>query len=221
MKDDDVLSRATRALRETGPTPEELRRTRARVLESAVRSKKKSRAWIWVLPIAAVLAATSVLAATGGLKAIAHKIVPEQAPPPVLTARATPLRMSPPPRPEPAPPPPPPAVVEPPPAPPAPPPSASAPKEDAGPNLDLAAYKTAHRLHFSSQDHAAALAAWDAYLRDFPRGTFALEARYNRAICLVKLGRTAEARAALQPFADGAMGGYRKDEARALLEALP
>jgi len=46
-----------------------------------------------------------------------------------------------------------------------------------------------------------------------------LEARYNRAICLVRLGRRAGARAALAPFASGAYGGYRQEDARALLDA--
>ena len=47
-----------------------------------------------------------------------------------------------------------------------------------------------------------------------------LEARYNRALCLVRLGRAAEARAALQPFADGTLAHYRADEARALVQSL-
>src|SRR4029078_4374837 len=58
----------------------------------------------------------------------------------------------------------------------------------------LALYRHAHRLHLSGQDPAAALAAWDAYLREDPSGAFALEARYNRAICLVRLHRANEAR---------------------------
>ena len=47
-----------------------------------------------------------------------------------------------------------------------------------------------------------------------------LEARYNRALCLVRLGRAAEARAALQPFADGTLVHYRAAEARALVQSL-
>ena len=49
---------------------------------------------------------------------------------------------------------------------------------------------------------------------------FAPEARYNRALSLVRLGRTQEARSALEPFANGAYGGYRKDEAKALLDRI-
>jgi len=65
-----------------------------------------------------------------------------------------------------------------------------------------------------------ALTAWDAYLAAAPRGQLAPEARYNRALSLVRLGRIAEARAALAPFANGPAGGYRRAEAAALLERL-
>ena len=84
-----------------------------------------------------------------------------------------------------------------------------------------ALYRAAHHAHFTARDPASALAAWEAYLRAAPRGRFGVEARYNRALCLVRLGRHAEARAALAPFADGRFGGYRDREATALLEALP
>jgi len=90
-----------------------------------------------------------------------------------------------------------------------------------GPSPDLALYREAHRAHFTLRDYAAALGLWQRYLASFPRGIFALEAGYNRAICLVRLGHRAEAAAALRPFAEGQVqGGYRRDEARALLEAL-
>lgn len=82
------------------------------------------------------------------------------------------------------------------------------------------AYDAAHVLHFDRGDWPAAIAAWDAYLASFPRGRFRLEARYNRAIALVRAGRTAEARQALAPFAAGRFGEYRRTEAQALLEAL-
>lgn len=50
-------------------------------------------------------------------------------------------------------------------------------------------------------------------------GRFASEASYNRALCLVRLGRHAEAKRALEPFASGTMG-YRQSEARQLLQEL-
>ncbi|WP_437766829.1 hypothetical protein WMF27_22505 [Sorangium sp. So ce281] len=89
----------------------------------------------------------------------------------------------------------------------------------AGPDAD-ALYQAAHRAHFVERNPAAALDAWNAYLAAAPRGRFAVEAQYNRALCLVRLGRKDEARRALDPFAQGALGGYRKDESRSLLEAM-
>jgi len=92
------------------------------------------------------------------------------------------------------------------------------PQEDA--REEARAYGRAHRAHFVDDAPARALAAWSAYLAAFPRGTFAPEAAYNRAICLVRLGRRAEATRALRRFADGPPGGYRRDEARRLLDWL-
>jgi hypothetical protein len=85
----------------------------------------------------------------------------------------------------------------------------------------LALYRSAHRLHFVDHDYAASLSAWEAYLRSVPGGPLVVEARYNRALALVHLGRDAEAKIALEPFALGRVeGGYRQAEARALLDAL-
>lgn len=81
-------------------------------------------------------------------------------------------------------------------------------------------YRVAHRSHFVDHDFAAALRAWDAYLEAAPSGRFVLEARYNRALCLVRIGRTNEARDALTPFATGQFGSYRQNEARALIDAM-
>lgn len=85
---------------------------------------------------------------------------------------------------------------------------------------DRRAYDAAHALHFEARDPAAALVAWDAYLSAHPRGRFVTEARYNRALALVRLGRRDEAIEALTPFARGEHRGYRAHEATALLEAL-
>jgi hypothetical protein len=78
-------------------------------------------------------------------------------------------------------------------------------------------YGRAHRAHFVGDAPGRALAAWDAYLAAYPHGVFAPEARYNRALCLLRLGRRADATRALRPFADGRFGGYRRAEAEALL----
>jgi hypothetical protein len=90
--------------------------------------------------------------------------------------------------------------------------------EVSAPADELALYKQAHRAHFADQDYARALAGWDQYLATAPRGTFALEARYNRAIALHRLGNRAAAIEALRPFANGAYGRYRQEEARQLIE---
>jgi hypothetical protein len=82
------------------------------------------------------------------------------------------------------------------------------------------AYGRAHLAHFVEDLPARALRAWDDYLDEFPQATFAPEARYNRALCLVRLGRLVEAARALRPFAQGAPKGYRCTEARILLDWL-
>jgi hypothetical protein len=87
-------------------------------------------------------------------------------------------------------------------------------------NAEESLYAEAHTAHFVAHDAPAALRAWDTYLAAYPSGRLALEARYNRALTLVRLGRVAEARTALAPFAQGPIGGYRQSEARALLDAL-
>jgi hypothetical protein len=94
----------------------------------------------------------------------------------------------------------------------------------AAPSPDpQALYAQAHALHFRGNDPARSLAAWDRYLAAASgdiRSGLVLEARYNRAICLFRLGQREEARQALQPFADGRWGDYRRDDARALLDEL-
>lgn len=98
---------------------------------------------------------------------------------------------------------------------------APAAPEARAPSLDLSLYKEAHALHFRERNYGAALAAWEQYLDQLPNGTLAIEARYNRALCLVQLARFADARAALTPFARGEDShGYRQREAQRLLEAL-
>jgi TolA-binding protein len=80
------------------------------------------------------------------------------------------------------------------------------------------AYGQAHAAHFVTDAPAEALDLWDAYLRRYPRGTFAPEARFNRALCLLRLGRRDDARVELRPFAAGELGGYRQREAATLID---
>ena len=83
-------------------------------------------------------------------------------------------------------------------------------------------YRVAHQLHFHGKDPGAALAAWNAYLASQPSGRFAVEARYNRAMSLVRLRRYRDALTALQPFARGDImpAGYRQSEAQRLAARL-
>jgi hypothetical protein len=83
-----------------------------------------------------------------------------------------------------------------------------------------ALYGAAHHAQFSGNDPALAVDLWDRYLAAAPNGSLSPEARYNRAIALARLGRKAEAAAALEPFARGDYGAYRQNEANALLNAL-
>jgi outer membrane biosynthesis protein TonB len=230
---DDILEQATRALRrETEGTDDSARFTRSRILRSVHQTERRRRSYIaFVLPIAAVLVGSTAFAASGGnWKAVARAIgfaEPAPAPAPAL------------------PPPAPKAVV----AVPAPQPEPEAtpePKNEAVPpstenavkttqtgkttkpapapvdlsDPEIALYKKAHQLHFEGGSPAAALAAWDSYLAKSPRGRFSAEASYNRAITLARLGRTTEAKAALQPFANGSYGSYRKESATKLIEGL-
>ena len=97
-------------------------------------------------------------------------------------------------------------------------PSPEPPAADVDPEVAL--YETAHEAHFVARDWTRALAGWDAYLAAHPKGRFAPEARYNRALALFRLGRRDEARDALRPFANGAFDGYRQKEAQQLLDAM-
>jgi hypothetical protein len=91
---------------------------------------------------------------------------------------------------------------------------AAAPAESA----ELALFRRAQKLH-SAKDQGA-ISAWDDFLRVAPKSPLATEARYNRALGLIRAGRSDDARKALAPFAHGDMGGYRKREAAELIEAL-
>lgn len=83
-------------------------------------------------------------------------------------------------------------------------------------------YRVAHQLHFHGADPSASLAAWDTYLASESSGRFAVEARYNRAMALIRLRRYHDAQLALQPFALGLVSptGYRQREAQQLSQRL-
>jgi hypothetical protein len=246
---EDILSQAARALRETTEGEDASARfTRARVMASVHQSRRRRglRSAL-LIPLAAVLFGSSAWgAASGRLPAVLHAVVqlvvggPEvEAPPTEPAAPAAPKAAARAPAPaapvdesvtdEPGDRDGEPTIEER--APDAAPTRAKAPPavlrpsarraaiDPEGPGA-YAAYRRAHAAHFGAQDPAAALAAWDDYLRVAPGGRFALEATYNRALCLVRLGRQTEARAALRPFADGTYGAYRRREARELLDAL-
>jgi hypothetical protein len=72
-------------------------------------------------------------------------------------------------------------------------------------------------VHFVDRDFAAAARAWERYLQAEPTGRFVPEARFNRAIALLHLGQHGRAIDELRPFAAGQLGGYRADEAAALI----
>ncbi len=245
----DLLDEATRALRVEGERPAVgARFTRGRVLAS-LRAKRRRRATTLkiVIPLAAMLVGGTTLAAVGGKLPtawIGEKNETGSNEEPTPTAESTKKRPSvtrtlatPPAEPNPT------LSAEP-----APTPTAEAArsiaelktsepvaktkplrpvpldveekKKPPPPDETLLLYRAAHQAHFVDQLPATALAKWDEYLALAPRGRFAVEARYNRALCLVRLGRAAQARAALEPFARGTFGAYRRQEARELIAAL-
>lgn len=238
-ENDPRLDRAARALAEVRHgRSDDAGRTRARILASH-RDKQQRSAWLYAVAAVLVLGLgvpTAWAWATGRLDRWLAPEAPSapSAPSPAATVERRPPReatepvapeVSPPSVPstttEAAPPETTPVVLAPPvEAPEAPPAEETA---DEGPVVDPAerrAYREAHALHFEARDTEGALAAWDRYLARYPAGRFSIEARYNRALCLVRLGRENEAREALAPFAAGRYGEYRRREAAALTEAM-
>jgi hypothetical protein len=239
---DDVLKRATEALRDETSAPEPRSGlTRSRLLDSAEKRYASPRRQLmrWLITLASLFVVGTAMAHFSGSwpalreaifapapampvaakkpsehPAALEQVAAKTAEPAVETtpsAAPTPIPWQPPPatthrttRSAPAPA-----------APPTmPPPSAAPPVRSA----ELELFRRANTLQVARDP--AALAAWDAYLRVAERGVLIPEARYNRALCLVRLGRSAEARVALAPFARGDFGEYRRSEARALLDAL-
>lgn len=97
--------------------------------------------------------------------------------------------------------------------------AAPEPPPERARDRELSLFRAAHDLHFGGRAREA-IRAYREYLEAYPNGRFVPEARYNSALDHIKLGNTAAAREALQPFAAGRHGGYRRDEARKLLDAL-
>jgi hypothetical protein len=232
--DDELLARAFAAMRETTTGERaDARTTRARILLIAQDRRRARARWAYTaIALAAAFVTTSAWAAvTGRLpRAVTALFSMRESPTPRAAGSGAspgplpPQIASPPPDPAPTPT----ASAAPDPVPPERPTeltravaSASAPRGpvDASDREDTI-YAAAHRAHFVEKDPARALVAWDAYLAAYPRGRYVLEARYNRALDLVRLGRNDEARTALEPFARGEMNGYRQREARAILDAL-
>lgn len=90
---------------------------------------------------------------------------------------------------------------------------------------DKADFESAYRVHANApaSDPAAAraaVAAWNQYLSQHPRGRFVPEATYARAVALARAGQRSEAQEALKSFAEGEPGSYRRDDALELLEKI-
>lgn len=236
----DELKDAFRAVRERydGEHPQaDATLSRALFRQRALDRKRRMTRWV-VLPVAAALCASTAWASvTGHLPKAISSLLESEAPPPPPPPPSLSLSPPPPlsPSPSPSPPPPPPQAPTPDPPvaptvlPPTTPVVASAPRSSPSsapsppPSANdphAALFADAHRIHFVEKDPARAIGAWDAYLAAAPNGRFAPEARYNRALALVRLGRHAESKKDLEAFANGSFGEYRRSEARALLDAL-
>lgn len=100
-------------------------------------------------------------------------------------------------------------------------PAAVAPPPRAAPGAPQgdAAFWAVYRLQFSGPPQRA-LQAWDSYLARGPSAELAIEARYHRAVIMLRLGRYAEARPELERFAAGGYAGTHADDARRLLAQL-
>lgn len=218
MKLDEHIS----ALRELGDEPLDGSSTRLRVRRTLEHGHGMRRHAGLVAALAVLLVASASWGfATGRIQRwfVAPKPAPIVEPAPVIAPPRIAQRT---PAPLPAPVVEPPPVVEAPPAPIVAPTPAPAPVvAPKSPTPTSRRYAKAHELYFHDGDYAAALAAFDDYLVHEPAGQFVAEARYNRALCLVHLDQLADAKLALQPFADGGvLAGYRQAEAKTLVEKI-
>lgn len=235
----DLLERATRAFAaetaERGPDELRLQQTLRR-LEHAERTapsrRRTLRTLYWTL--AALCVGMGAWANATGRMHSWFESEPEPPPAPAAPAErkpapraSAPAPIEAPPAAEPAPAPEP----EPPPRSPAPSPKVlpaqpprslepPAPPAPPAPSVDDV-YREAHRAHFNQRNYAAALPLWERYLElAGPDHVLLPEARFNRAIALYRLEQWAAARRALEPFANGEYGRYRREDAQRLLEAI-
>jgi hypothetical protein len=213
---DDALDTSVRALRAATAAPSDGAATRARVL-GLVEGRRIRRARWRRIAVGglALLVVTSF--GSAAWTALGHwragLVAPRQSGTPVAPARTTFRKVASADRPV-APVPVAPAVPVAPPRPVVPTLAAPASANDAETQL----YARAHEAHFTRDAPRAALAAWNQYLRQYPNGAFVPDARYNRALCLLRLRQLDAAALALRPFADGAFHGYRRVEADTLLD---
>jgi TolA-binding protein len=199
------------ALRDLGDEAADGSSTRLRVRETLEHGHGVGRARLVAVCAVLLVASASWGFATGRIQQLwrTPDRAPATAPTPTIATNQIVVAPAPAPKPEPAPEP----VVEAVPAP------VAVPRVLAKPASRL--YAKAHELYFHDANYAAALTAFDDYLAHEPDGQFVAEARYNRALCLIHLDQLADARLALQPFADGSvLAGYREREATTLIEKI-
>ncbi len=197
------MSASVRAFRALTASPADGAATRARVLARAGRTRGRRASWRRIATAAFATMAISISASAAwrtfspAWRAAAPIVVeneeaPSLAPPEPAGPRA--IRSIPVEHPEAAPP--------------------------ADQDSEAQLYARAHRAHFVDQSPARAVAAWSEYLRRFPRGALAPEAAFNRALCLIHLGRLDEATRALRTFAAHRPDGYRQADVERLLDWL-
>jgi TolA-binding protein len=216
--EDETLGASVRVFRAATAAPADGEATRARVLGLVERGRERRARWRRV-GVVAVAVLASVTFGSAAWTALGRWRARTPAPVPTISSVAAPARHAPAPAtavalvdaPVTAPPPTP--VV-----------ASGASRLASSPSVtgdaETRAYARAHEAHFTRDAPAEALAAWNRYLAAYPSGAFVPDARYNRALCMLRLGRHAAAAQALRPFADGAFHGYRRLEAGALLDWL-
>jgi hypothetical protein len=228
MTPDEILRQATRDLRSRiGGVIDDPERTRERVLALTARRRRRRAHYAGAATLALLLAMVSTgwAAATGRLpnliRSVDRFLRPRAETPKTAPRPSAPLVVENFPSPEA-----PSSPAQTTPGPPRrlalsrPPPANTRSQAPSDPHLQERLFRAANQAQFVARNPQSALDRWDAYLRLAPEGRYALEANYNRAICLVRLGKHAEAIVELAPFADGVHGSYRQREARRLIDAM-